>query len=43
MTAIRKIYLEEEPVVATNVARAPAAKLYVVTGDAPAEARAEAP
>ena len=43
MTAIRKILLEEEPVVATNVARAPAAKLYVVTGGAPAEARAEAP
>jgi hypothetical protein len=42
MTAVRKILFEEEPVVATNVARAPAAKLYVVTGNAPAEARAEA-
>ena len=41
MTAVRKILFEEEPVVATNVARAPAAKLYVVTGNAPAEARAE--
>jgi len=43
MTAIRKILREEEPVVANNVARAPAAKLYVVTGNAPAETRAEAP
>ena len=42
MTAIRKIRVEE-PAVATNVARAPVAKLYVVKGDAPAEARAEAP
>jgi len=39
MTAIRKI-LVEEPVVATNVARAPAVKLYVVRGEAPAEAEA---
>ncbi len=43
MTAIRKILLEEEPVVVTNVARVPDVKLYVVTGGAPAEARAEAP
>jgi hypothetical protein len=42
MTAIRKILFEEKPVVATSVARAPAAKLYVVSGDAPAEARGEA-
>jgi hypothetical protein len=44
MTALRKILIvEEEPVVATKVARAPAAKLYVMTGNAPAEARAVAP
>jgi hypothetical protein len=44
MTALRKTLLvEEEPVVATTAARAPAAKLYVVTATAPAEARAAAP
>ena len=40
MTALRKILIEEEPVVATTVARAPATKLYVVTNNAPAEAAA---
>ena len=44
MTALRKTLLvEEEPLVATAVVRAPAAKLYVVTPKAPAEAAAEAP
>ena len=43
MTALRKILVEEEPVVALNAVRAPATKLYVVTNNAPAEARAEAP
>lgn len=44
MTALRKTLLvEEEPVAAATVARAPAAKLYVVTATAPAEARAAAP
>jgi hypothetical protein len=44
MTALRKTLLvEEEPVVATTAARAPAAKLYVVTAKAPAETRAAAP
>jgi hypothetical protein len=44
MTALRKILvIEEEPVVATKVARAPAAKLFVMTGNAPAEARDAAP
>ncbi len=42
MPAVRKIRFEE-PVVATNVAPVRAAKLYVVTSNAPAEARAEAP
>jgi hypothetical protein len=43
MTALRKILVvEEEPVVATKVARAPAGKFRVVTGE-PAEPRAEAP
>jgi hypothetical protein len=42
MTAVRKILFEEEPVVATNTAPARTAKLYVVTGNAPAEASAEA-
>lgn len=40
MTALRKILIEEEPVVAATVARAPAAKLYVVTANAPVEAAA---
>ena len=40
MTALRKILIEEEPVFAAPVARAPAAKLYVVTNIAPAEAAA---
>src|ERR1035441_1778414 len=43
MTALRKFLIEEEPVVATKVTRAPAAKLYVVTDNAPVEARAAAP
>jgi hypothetical protein len=44
MTALRKIlFVEEEPVVATTVARAPAAKFHVITGNAPVEARAAAP
>ena len=43
MTALRKILIEEEPVVATKVARAPVTKLYVVTNDAPAKAPAAAP
>jgi hypothetical protein len=42
MTALRKILIEEEPVVAATVARAPAVKLYVVTNEAPAEATPEA-
>jgi hypothetical protein len=40
MTALRKILIEEEPVFAAPVARAPATKLYVVTANAPAEAEA---
>ncbi len=40
MTALRKILIEEEPVVTTKVVRAPVAKLYVVTNNAPAEAAA---
>jgi hypothetical protein len=43
MTALRKFLIEEEPVVATKVTQAPAAKLYVVTDNAPAEARAADP
>lgn len=44
MTALRKVLVvEEEPVVAAKVARAPAAKFQVVTGKAPAEPRAAAP
>ena len=43
MTALRKFLIEEEPLVTTAVARAPAAKLYVVTAKAPAEATAAAP
>src|SRR3990172_452628 len=44
MTALRKTLLvEEEPLVATAVVRAPAAKLCVVTAKAPAEAAAAAP
>ena len=46
MTALRKILIEEEPVVtaAVTVARAPAPKLYVVpTAKAPADAPADAP
>jgi hypothetical protein len=43
MTALRKILIEEEPVVASKVARAHVAKLYVVTNDAPAKAPAAAP
>ena len=44
MTALRKaLFIEEEPVVATAVARAPAAKLYVVPAKAPAETAAAAP
>ena len=39
MTALRKILIEEE-FATTNVARAPATKLYVVTNTAPAEAAA---
>jgi len=45
MTALRKILIEEEPVVtaAVTVARAPAPKFYVVpTAKAPADAPAEA-
>jgi hypothetical protein len=38
MTALRKILTEQENVVTTNFTRAPAAKLYVVKGNAPAEA-----
>ena len=37
MTALRKIRIEEEPVFAAPVARAPATKLYVVANNAPAE------
>jgi hypothetical protein len=40
MTALRKILTEQETVVTTNVTRAPVAKLYVVKGNAPAEAEA---
>ena len=40
MTALRKILIEEEPVFAAPVARAPAVKLYVVANNAPAEAAA---
>jgi hypothetical protein len=43
MTALRKILIEEEPVLATKVARAPVTKLYVVANDAPAKAPAAAP
>ncbi len=44
MTALRKILVvEEEPVVATKVARAPAGKFRVVTGEPPAQPRAAAP
>ena len=43
MTALRKILIEEEPLVTTAVARAPAAKLYVVDAKAPAEAAVAAP
>ena len=44
MTALRKVLLiEEEPLVTTAVARAPAAKLYVVPAKAPAEAAATIP
>ncbi len=44
MTALRKILVvEEEPVLATEVAPAPAAKFRVVTGEAPTEVRAAAP
>ena len=42
MTALRKILIEEEPVFAAPVARAPATKLYVVTGNAPVEPAPEA-
>jgi hypothetical protein len=38
MTALRKILVEEEPVVGATVARAPAVKLYVVSNNAPFEA-----
>jgi hypothetical protein len=37
MNAARKILIEEEPVFAAKVARAPAVKLYVVTNNTPAE------
>src|SRR3972149_8331387 len=44
MPALPKpLLVEEEPLVATAVVRAPAAKLYVVTAKAPAEAAAAAP
>lgn len=44
MTALRKIlFVEEQPMVAAKVGRARAAKLYVMTGNAPLEARAAAP
>ncbi|MGP0059360.1 MAG: hypothetical protein ACLPID_08755 [Beijerinckiaceae bacterium] len=44
MTALRKILVVEEgPVVAAKAAQAPAARLYAVTGHAPAEARAAVP
>ena len=42
MTALRKILIEEEPVVATKVARAPVTRLYVVANDAPVPAKAPA-
>jgi len=38
MTALRKILIEEEPT--TKMVRAPVAKLYIVTNNAPAEAAA---
>jgi hypothetical protein len=42
MTALRKILIEEEPVVTATAAPAPASKLYVVpTAKAPAKAPAE--
>ena len=41
MTALRKILIEEETVVAAPVARAPAVKLYVVANNVPTEAPAE--
>jgi len=40
MTALRKILTEQETAVTTNFTRAPAVKLYVVKGNAPAEAKA---
>ena len=41
MTALRKILIEENTALTTNnLTRAPAAKLYVVKGNAPAEAEA---
>ena len=45
MTALRKILIEEEPVVTTNamVARAPTPKLYVVATKAPIEATEATP
>jgi hypothetical protein len=43
MTALRKILIEEEPVVATKVTRAPAAKLYVVNAAEAAEEDRAAP
>ncbi len=44
MTALRKtLFVEEEPVLAAAVARAPAVKLYVVPTGAPAEAATAAP
>jgi hypothetical protein len=43
MTALRKILIEEEPLVTTTVTRTPAAKLYVVATKAPAEAAGAAP
>ena len=42
MTAVRKILIQEEPIVTTNVARTAAPKLYVVTANAPAETAPEA-
>jgi hypothetical protein len=42
MTAVRKILIEQEPMVAVTVARAPAAKLYVVSNNA-APVKAAAP
>ncbi len=44
MTALRKtLFVEEEPVLAAAVARAPTVKLYVVPTRAPAEAATAAP